>query len=563
MQKDVIYIDVEDDVTSIIGKIKASDSNIVALVPPKRIGAIQSIVNLKLVHRAAERVDKRLVIITNNDALSALAGNVGIPVAKNLQSRPEMAEIPALEVNSDDDVIDGAEATGVVGQPKTKTPDGDTAKSDDTNIDDADISSGELSAADPIVAAEAADAADLTKTPAKAPVKNASTKTPKIPDFNAFRKKLLIVLAVAILLIGGSIWAFVIAPRANVIIKAQMTNVAVNTQIKANASSATSLQDGTLKLTTKTDEKSISKTVTATGTKDVGEKATGSVRLSPTVDTLVNVISNDVTVPAGTTITSESGATYTTDASVTFSYSNMKSTKNGQTVAVTATANGTKYNGASGSADGPSGFTTKFVQPTSGGTDKTVKVIQQSDIDSAMSGLISDSDKSQYQTQLKTEFGSSYTVINETFSVDESNLSKPTANTQADSATITGTVKFSLSAIAKSELDTFLKAYCQQSIDGKSNQKIYKTGSDSASLTSISVSNGTVSATLSANGKVGPSIDETAVKEYVKGQTIGNVQERVKTIDGVKSVDVKLSPFWVYKVPGDTKKITITFEVDD
>ena len=32
MQKDVIYIDVEDDVTSIIGKIKAANSNIVALV---------------------------------------------------------------------------------------------------------------------------------------------------------------------------------------------------------------------------------------------------------------------------------------------------------------------------------------------------------------------------------------------------------------------------------------------------------------------------------------------------------------------------------------------------
>ena len=40
------------------------------------------------------------------DALSTLAGSAGIPVAKNLQSRPELAEIPALEVNSDDDMID-------------------------------------------------------------------------------------------------------------------------------------------------------------------------------------------------------------------------------------------------------------------------------------------------------------------------------------------------------------------------------------------------------------------------------------------------------------------------
>ena len=87
MQKDVIYIDVEDDITAIIGKIKAAEHEIVALVPPKRTGAIQSAVNLKLVQRAAERADKHVVIISNNAALTALAGAAHIPVAKNLQSR--------------------------------------------------------------------------------------------------------------------------------------------------------------------------------------------------------------------------------------------------------------------------------------------------------------------------------------------------------------------------------------------------------------------------------------------------------------------------------------------
>ena len=108
MQKDVIYIDTEDDITAIIGKVKDSSGKVVALVPPKRIGAIQSAVNLKLVHRAAESAKKHLVIVTNNHALSALAGSAGIPVAKNLESRPEMPEISALEVD-DSDIIDGNE----------------------------------------------------------------------------------------------------------------------------------------------------------------------------------------------------------------------------------------------------------------------------------------------------------------------------------------------------------------------------------------------------------------------------------------------------------------------
>ena len=123
-------------------------------------------------------------------------------------------------------------------------------------------------------------------------------------------------------------------------------------------------------------------------------------------------------------------------------------------------------------------------------------------------------------------------------------------------------MKFSLSGIARSEFDAFLKAYCQQRIDGKSNQKIYDAGSKTVSLTNIAISGDTINATVSANGKVGPKIDEDAIKEYVKGQSVGEVQERVKTVEGIKSVDVNLSPFWVYRVPDDTKKISVKFQID-
>ena len=88
MNKDVLYIDVEDDITTIIGKIKASKDKIIALVPPKRIGVLQSAVNLRLLTRTAELNDKRIVLITNDHALSVLAASANIPVAKNLQSKP-------------------------------------------------------------------------------------------------------------------------------------------------------------------------------------------------------------------------------------------------------------------------------------------------------------------------------------------------------------------------------------------------------------------------------------------------------------------------------------------
>ena len=106
MKKDVIYIDVEDDITTIVGKIKSSKEKIVALVPPARYGVFQSAVNMRLLKRTADTAKKHLVIISNSSALAALAASANIPVAKNLQTKPEIAEIPVLKVD-DNDVIDG------------------------------------------------------------------------------------------------------------------------------------------------------------------------------------------------------------------------------------------------------------------------------------------------------------------------------------------------------------------------------------------------------------------------------------------------------------------------
>jgi hypothetical protein len=76
--KDVIYIDVDDEITGIIDKVRSSEKKIVALVLPKRASVLQSIVNMKLLKRAATESKKNLVLITAEAGLLPLAGNVGL-----------------------------------------------------------------------------------------------------------------------------------------------------------------------------------------------------------------------------------------------------------------------------------------------------------------------------------------------------------------------------------------------------------------------------------------------------------------------------------------------------
>jgi hypothetical protein len=81
--KDVIYLDVDDEITTIIDKVEGAKQKIVALVLPKRATMLQSIVNMRLLKRSATSAGKSVVLITSEHALMPLAGAAGIHVAKN------------------------------------------------------------------------------------------------------------------------------------------------------------------------------------------------------------------------------------------------------------------------------------------------------------------------------------------------------------------------------------------------------------------------------------------------------------------------------------------------
>ena len=44
--KQVIYVDVDDEITAIIDKMNSADAKVVALVLPKRASVFQSVVNM-------------------------------------------------------------------------------------------------------------------------------------------------------------------------------------------------------------------------------------------------------------------------------------------------------------------------------------------------------------------------------------------------------------------------------------------------------------------------------------------------------------------------------------
>src|SRR5581483_3417042 len=125
--KDTIYIDIDDEITGIIDKLKDSSGKVVALVLPKRASVFQSIVNMKLLKRAADESKKHLVLITSEAGLLPLAGVAGVHVAKTLTSKPEIPSGPQPVDDSEEMVQETGEEPEITADNAGEQPVGTLA----------------------------------------------------------------------------------------------------------------------------------------------------------------------------------------------------------------------------------------------------------------------------------------------------------------------------------------------------------------------------------------------------------------------------------------------------
>jgi hypothetical protein len=545
MQKDVVYIDVEDDITAIIGKVKASKEKIVALVPPKRVGVLQSAVNLRLIARAAHGSHKHLVLITNNHALMALAAAAKIPVAKNLQSKPELAEIPALQVDDDDDIIDG-ESLPASELAKSKSKSSSSSVPDDA-VEDLDIDDDTPKAAPP----------SAHSGPSKPRVKSGI----KVPSFDTFRKKLFLYIGFGILFIAFLIWAIFFAARATVVIEARTTPTDVKTSVAIGPALATDAEASTLKSVQMQDKQSGTVEFDATGTDEVGDKATGTMDVKRT-----SISSTPVTIPVGTAFSSGGYTFFNTEAVV------LEGTSIGPggliqdsaTIKVIAQAIGEEYNLSARSYTPAVSGISADGSAMSGGTKRQIKVVTQSDVVKATEQL-NKQNQDDIKKKLTKKFDKNTVVIDDSFqATPAAPVSVPAVGGELKEAhaKLTSEVTYTMSGVTKGDLSSYLKSALEKQMN-RDEQRVYSDGAKDAKLTGFKATNGNTTVALAATGRIGPKIDDDEIKELVKGKGFGDIQTELKKIEGVNDAETKFWPFWVNTVPSDTKKIKIEFKLQD
>ena len=569
MKDNALYLEVDEDITSAIDKLKHASGASVQVVVPKRSTMLQSIINLKLLKKAADSGGKSIVLVTNDNIATELAARVGLAVAPSLGAKPVIAEVKVPEKTSAVDEIieaDDPEPPAPVEEPQPKP------KSSKPLLRRMPVSDGPPPPPEPpatpavtagglaAVGAEAGDAEAVT--PPKPPKKNG----PKVPNFHRLQRRVMWIAALVVL-VGGYMLTMYLVTNAKVMLYATGTKVSIDTSFSVDPTlKSTDQAKSVLAGQTVSESKDLNGSFAPTGKQDVGTKAGGNITISNCLDT------NPHLYVAGTRFQAPDGKIFrsTADATVPGGQGSFFGcTKPGTvTVAVTADQNGDSYNEApatytmpglsSSQQTGQNAITCKGDQ-MSGGTSKTITIVSQSDVDTAKAALLA-KDQDNAGRDLQSRVPSGYTPLTASQTTAVTTISpSPAVGSAGDTATLTLKVTYSVLSVKKSEYEDLLHAQEQKQV-GSQNQ-IYDDGLGSAQVTATDKdATGRQAFHLTTEAYGGTKLDKVQLAGKLKGQRYGDAQNIASGLPGVTRADISIWPGWVGTMPR-ADKISITIHV--
>ena len=589
MNKDVIYIEPEDDITDIIAKVKNAKTKIVALVPPKKAGVLRSVVNFKLIAKTALQHNKTVVLISTDENLVKFAQSVKMPVAKSLSSKPQLATDDETEFGDADEESDIIEE-----EPETETSASKSEKKDvksdheKSHKDDKKAEAAKVKKSEEVVTEDEIDEeADTDKKVAK------KKSNQKVPNIKKYRTQIIIGSVFAVIMVVVLVWAFAFAPAAKVIVHVRTSDQGFSEKIKLTTDQdKEDIDAGIFYMEEKAIEKTASADFEATGEVDKGTKASGTLTVKRTSP--VSIVGNGrdaITIPVGTKFT-YNGLTYVSTAASTLRAVDGKDFDTDTckvstslvatcdlakdvttTVKIEAIENGDKYN--MGAVNGGwtasiSGATPTSSAAISGGTSKIVKIVSEDDLAAAEENL-DITGESDAKKELIDENSDDAIVIKSSFNIENGQLSSsPALGEEVNGDTkpkVTKKTTYKVYTVSRDAVSQYIEKNVKEGL-GDDTRTVYATGAGKdeekviAFFESYKNNNGEYTAKLKSTVKIGPRVTPEMISEKILGQKVGQVRTMLTSINGVADVEINRSYFWVTKIPSDINKVEIEITVD-
>lgn len=453
--EEILYLEADEEITSVVDKLKGLEADEIGLVIPKGSSIAQSLVSLRLLLKEAKRFSKRISIITSDEVGQNLAAQAGLQVFSDIRSRtplqldekdmPENEPIKIDMTRGDDAQITSEaplkpkdEATEKDVQedadeiPKDFTVHryderADTKGEDEEQTTEADDAVQEKSRSlgrspagesretgnEPSVhqneqaTSFSSHAIEEHKFRSDKPVDEVEAERPirepehikkEMPKRN-YRRAMIITACVFV----GLVLLFLLFDLmvSTLTIKISTPAEEISREIELTVEKdrpAPDFDQNIIGGSQKSLEKSVEKVFKSTGEKDAGDKAKGTL-------TFKNEAGVDDTVAAGTSVTSTTNVEFTLDQQVVLPKAQLNSAGDkvlGQATApVTAKNPGSLGNMNSSATYIVSGHSkVTALGGTTGGVTKKLKIVSKSDLDRAKEEL-----KNQGESELFTQIG--------------------------------------------------------------------------------------------------------------------------------------------------------------
>jgi hypothetical protein len=551
MKDNALYLEVDEDITSAIDKLKHAAEGPVQIVVPKRSTMLQSVINLKLLKKAAENSGKELVLVTGDRIATDLAARVGLAVAPSIGAKPVIPEAKVPEaLKSNEEFIDADDPEPTPAPVAAKPPAQKPA------IRHMPVSDGPPPASNPLESpAEAA--AGVVAAGAGA---SGTAKALKVPNFHRLQRRILWV-SLAAFLIVGYIATMYFVTSAKVILYATGTKVNIDTTFAVDPSlKSTDQAKGVLAGQLVSVNKDLSGPFVPSGKKDAGTKAGGTITVS-------NSTGVDQPLVAGTRFEAPDKKLFRSTADVVVPAAKLDSNGdkvNGTvTVNVTADVPGDSYNEAPATYTLPALANPKITAQggqMTGGTSKTITVVTQSDVDGEKAALLA-KDKDTIARELQGRVPSGYMALpaSQTTTVNATNAS-PAVDAEGETGTLVLKVTYSVLAVKQSEYEGLLHAQEQKQVGAAS--QIYEDGLSDAQVTATGKDpSGRQNFHLTTEAYGGTKLDKAKIAASLKGQRYGDAANAASGLPGVTRAEITIWPGWVSKLPARPDKIGITIQV--
>lgn len=559
----IVYLDVEDEITSAATRIRGAEESRVALVLPFGSRLATSRINFRMLAREALVNGRRLDVIAPDASARALAASAGLPVFASVGEYEDALDHPADDGGPPAGagpavVAVVAGAAGVEGVTGTAGATGAAAGP-------AGARTRRASDASPGPASRAADSG---RPPGS---EDASLGAPRgdLGVAQAPRRRrigagpLVGIAIVALAVLAAGVAGFTLLPSAEITVTPRIETIApISLTVRADpAATAVDTDSAVIPAQTLSIPVESSGEFPATGKRVVAANATGGVRWTNCDPTLA------YTIPRGTIVKTATGIGFTTDEAVFLPVAPPTGTRGQYTcqtsdVAITAVDSGPSGNVAAGAIRVmPARYNRIVVSvtnpaATTGGKRDEFPKVAQKDVDAAVVQLRKDLE-AKFATALEdpgttpegsTLFPGTATLGDPVPSVDPATL----VGQEVASFTLRMTATGAVLAVDATPVRAIAEARLQASIG--SGYRLVD-GSISVTVGKGTVVGGVVTFHAEGSAKRVRVLDAAALKRQVLG--LGSEDAR-KLLAPYGDVNLALWPDWVSSVPGLDQRVTLT-----